>query len=148
MADAAPRIPVAFRPRAAPLAPVAAAARDAAAVALAKRLLDRDDDALAKLSGASAAGLLLILGEADALPWVDGVVYLGRDPGAPALLLPTAIEPAVPAPLFERAVLSRGGLAAPVAVLVDPPALVSLGGARAIQRARLTAWLRAASEAS
>lgn len=139
----APRVSIAFRPRAVPLAPAAAAARGGAARALAERLLDRDDEALAKLAGVWAPGLILVMGEADLLPWVDGVVYLGRDPGAPALLLPTALSPDVPAPLLERAVRARADLAAPIAVLADPPALVSAGGARAIERTRLLAFLRA-----
>ena len=134
------RLPVAFRPRATPLAPVAAAARGPAAAALAERLLARPEAALATLSGVSASGLLLVLGDAGALPWIDGVVYLGRDPAAPALLLPTALTPDVPAPLFERAVLARVP-AAPVAVLVDPPALVSTTAARPIERALLADFL-------
>src|SRR5579871_6188987 len=129
---AVPGIPVAFRPRAVPLAPVAVAARGEAAAALASRLARRDDAALGRLSGVSAPGLLLVIGAVEELPWVDGVVYLGRDPAAPSLLLPTALEPDVPAPLFERAVLARARSAAPpIAVLVDPPALVGAGAARA-----------------
>jgi hypothetical protein len=124
---------------------VAAAARAAAAVALATRLLARDDDALRRLAGAAAPGLLVILGDAADLPWVDGIVYLGRDPGAPALLLPTALAPDVPAPLLERALLARGG-GAPLAVLLDPPALVPTGGARPLDRALLETWLAAARE--
>lgn len=142
MAEVAPTLTVAFRPRAAPLAPVAAAARGAAARALAERLLARDDEALAKLAGVAAPDLILVLGESDALPWVDGVLYLGRDPAAPALLLPTALEPDVPAPLLERAVLARER-AAPVAVLVEPRQLVSAAAARPVERARLAAFLRA-----
>lgn len=149
MPAAAQRLPVAFRPRAGPLAPLAVAARGEAAAAIAERLLARDDAALAKLSGVTAAGVILIAGEAEALPWADGVLYLGRDPAAPSLLLPTALEPDVPAPLFERAVLARAAsLIAPVAVLVDPPALLSAGSARPVERRLLAAFLRAAREAS
>jgi hypothetical protein len=135
-----PRLPVAFHPRAAPLAPLGATARGPAARALAERLLARDDDALAALSGVASPDRLIVLGPADALPWVDGVVYLGRDPQAPALLLPTALAPDAPPALLERAVLARVS-AAPVAVLADPPALASLAAARPLDRARLCAWL-------
>ncbi|APR84264.1 Hypothetical protein A7982_09613 [Minicystis rosea] len=141
-----PKIPVAFRPRAVPLGILAAAARDAAAVALAKRLLARDDAALAALTGVSAPGLLVVLGDAATLPWVDGVVYLGRDPEAPSLLLPTALEPDVPAPLFERAVLARSQGGAPIAVLLDPSMLVSVAGARPIERALLGSFVAVRSE--
>ena len=58
---------------------------------------------------------------------------LGRDPSAPSLLLPTALEPDVPLPLFERAVVALArGATAPIVVLVDPPALVCAGAARPI----------------
>jgi hypothetical protein len=140
----APTLAVRFRPRAAPLAAVAAAARGPAAVALAARLLARDDAALAQLEGVAGPGLLLILGAAASLPWIDGVVYLGRDPAAPSLLLPTALEPDVPLPLFELAVLARAE-GAPIAVLVDPPALVLASAARPILRATLSAWVAGAS---
>jgi hypothetical protein len=135
---------VSFGPRASPLVPVAAAARGPSAVALARHLAARDDAALARLSGVSGPGLLLVVGDAADLPWIDGIVYLGKDPGAPSLLLPTAREPDVPASLFERAVLLRSpGLDAPIAVLLDPPALAGAGSARPVRRAALLAFLAA-----
>ncbi|MFS8071489.1 MAG: hypothetical protein ACMG6S_34395, partial [Byssovorax sp.] len=98
--------------------------------------------ALARLTGVAGPSLLIALGDGDALPWVDGVVYLGRDPRAPSLLVPTALAPNVPVALLERALLGRGeALAALLAVLVDPPALVGVGAARPIERAALTAWI-------
>jgi hypothetical protein len=142
-------LPVVLRPRAVPLAPAAVVARGKAAAALASRLARRDDAALGRLSGVGAPGLLLLIGAAEELPWVDGVVYLGRDPEAPSLLLPTLLEPDVPAPLFERAILARArGAAPPIAVLVDSGyvgALVGAGAARAVGRAELSAFLGARS---
>jgi hypothetical protein len=83
-----------------------------------------------------------LIGAAEDLPWVDGALYLGRDGAAPSLLLPTTLEPDVPAPLLERAVLARArGSAPPIALLVDPPALVGAGMARAVGRAELRAFL-------
>jgi hypothetical protein len=135
---------LALRPRAEALVPVAAVAEKRAARALARRLLARDDAALARLAGLAAPGLLLVLGAADDLPWANGVQYLGRDPDAPALLLPTTLAPAAPLALVERALLARAGAAsAPLAVLFAPLRLVPLGGARPVERARLTAWLEA-----
>ena len=97
--------------------------------------------------GQIGLGTLLLIGAAEELPWVDGVVYLGRDPEAPSLLLPTTLEPDVPAPLFERAILARARAAAPpIAVLVDTGhvgALVGAGAARAVGRAELSAFLGA-----
>ena len=96
---APPLIPIAFRPRARPLAPAAVAARGPAATAMATRLSARDDAALGRLSGVHAPGLLVVIGDPSELPWVDGVIYLGRDPAALlALPLPAALEPDVPAP--------------------------------------------------
>jgi len=141
-------IPVRWRPRAAPLEPVGMAVRGEAAGVLAKRLLDRDDEALARLSGVAAPDLLVVLGEAGELPWVDGAVYLGRDAEAPALLLPTTREPSVPLPLVERALLARSAGASgvswvspPYAVLIDPPLLASVQAARPIVRKVLLGWL-------
>jgi MoxR-vWA-beta-propeller ternary system domain bpX5 len=133
-----------WRLRAAPLDPVGMAVRGAAARTLAQRLLARDDAALGRLSGVAAPDLLMVLGEAADLPWVDGAVYLGRDAEAPSLLLPTTREPAVPLPLVERALLARArtsGTSPPYAVLVDPPLLASAQAARPILRPVLQAWL-------
>jgi hypothetical protein len=137
-----PLLPVTFGPRASPLVPLAAAARGTAAAALARHLAARDDAALARLSGVSGPGLLLVIGAAVDLPWITGIVYLGKDPGAPSLLLPSALEPDVPASLFERAVLLRTpGADVPIAVLLAPPALAGAGSARPIRRAALLAFL-------
>jgi hypothetical protein len=66
----------------------------------------------------SGPDVLLVVG--DELPWADGVVYLGRDPDAPKLLLPTTLMPEVPVDLFERALLHKfADAAAPLAVWGD-----------------------------
>ena len=132
------RIAIIWRPRASPLTPVAVAARGDVARALARRLLALDDDALSALRGVAGADVLLVAGTD--LPWVDGVLYLGRDPAAAALLLPTALEPSVPAHFLERALEARFG-AGPLAVLPDPPAVVAAGAVRPIARETLAAWL-------
>jgi hypothetical protein len=78
---------------------------------------------------------------------VDGVQYLGRDPEAPGLLLPTTLSPAVPLPLVERAVmLRRRTPVTPMAVVLDPPLLVPLDAARKVDRGVLEKWLRAEAE--
>jgi hypothetical protein len=141
------RIRVTWTPRDAPLVARAVAAVGAPARALAERLAAFDDAALGALAAVAgeAAGddLLVVLGEAAALPWVDGVVYLGRDDAAPELLLPTALAPSVPPGVLAvaiRAALSVPGL---IAVLAAPPRLVPCGVARAIDRGRLAAWREA-----
>ena len=137
-------IPTLWRPRPDPLAPVGVAARGRAARALAERLLARDDEALARLHGVAGEDLLLVLGEAPELPWADGATYLGRDPLAPSLLLPTTHEPSVPLPLLERALVARAlrvpNAPPPLAVLLDPPILASTLAAWPITRVRLLMW--------
>lgn len=136
---------IASRPRPLPLAPQAALAEGPAAVRLARRLLEGPDAALARLAGVGGPGVLAVCGAEADLPWVDGVRYLGRDPAAPSLLLPTALAFDGPLELLERALLRRAAPAgAPLAVLLDPLRLVPLGAARPVSRARLAAWLEAA----
>jgi len=139
------RLRVDWTPRAIPLAPCAAFATGAAARALGRRLLALDDARLAALAAVAAADLLLVVGAGDDLPWIDGAGYLGRDPAAPELLLPTTLAPTVPAPVLARAVRARlqaASASPPAAVLAAPTTrIVPCGGARAIDRARLAAWL-------
>ena len=141
------RIPVAWLPRPMPLEPVGVAARGEAARALAARLLSRPDEELAALRGVAGPDVLIALGSGGNLPWVDGVVYLGREPDCPLLLLPTTHGPSVPPQLLEQALVERAGGSPPLAVLLDPPLLVSTVEARPIARASLEAWLRVELEA-
>jgi hypothetical protein len=158
---AAERIRLDWVPRATPLTARAVVASGNAARALARRLLALEDAALGGLVAVASADLLVVLGDASALPWVDGVGYLGRDDAAPELLLPTAVAPTVPPAVLEAAVraavsgapsaaagsrapIDAAGVRAPIAVLAQPPRLVPCGAARAIDRARLVAWLETA----
>lgn len=142
-------VAVGFRPRSTPLVPAAVAARGEAAVAVARRLLRRTDEDLAKLAGVAAPGLLLVVGAAEDLPWADGVLYLGRDPAAPSLLIPTTFEPDVPVALLERGLLQmHRRLAVPLALLLDPVAVVGVGSARPIVRGRIAAFAGAAAPGS
>jgi hypothetical protein len=134
---------VAWRPRATPLELVGVMAPGAAAQRLALRLLRNTDEQLACLRGVAGTEMLVVVGAASTLPWVDGVTYLGRDERAPALLLPTHLEPDVALPLLESALLRLCAprLLPPVAVLPAPARLVALGGARPLERALLESWL-------
>lgn len=134
-------IEVRWRPRHEPLTPVGVAARGAAAARLARRLLEEADGPLAELRGVGGRNVLVILGAAEKLPWVEGVTYLGRDDEAPALLLPTALEPSVPASLVERAFAARFPGLMPCAVLTEPAALVPVAEARPVARPTLLKWV-------
>lgn len=141
------QIPVVWRPRARPLPPAGAVARGRAARLLGERLLARSDEDLACLSGVAGEDLLIVLGPAAALPWTDGAVYVGRDPEAPSLLLPTTREPSVSLPLLEQALIARArrvpGVAPPLVVFPDPPLLASTLSARPVTRVMLMIWLGA-----
>ncbi|HLV20947.1 MAG TPA: hypothetical protein VKZ49_08700 [Polyangiaceae bacterium] len=143
----APTTPLRWRARYPALAPVAALAAGAAAAALLRRLLDLDEARRGRLRGVRFPGAVLILAAEADLPWVDGIRYFGRDPAAPSLLLPTALEPDVPVALLERAVLQRAARDGhpderPWLVTAEPPQLLSAANARPLGPAEL----RAASE--
>lgn len=135
---------VSFVPRRLPLSPVAAAGIGPVARALGARLLELETAHLQRLRGVAGENLLVLLGEAESLPWVDGIAYLGRDPEAPRLLLPTALAPDVPAPLFEKALFQRvRAQTGPLAVLASPRRIVPVSSALPIHRASLERWLSA-----
>jgi hypothetical protein len=108
-------------------------------------LLDRwrrDPGDLQALQGLGARSSLLLFGDAEALPWVDGAVYLGRHPEAPRLLVPTALVPDVPYGLLERALFARLPRARePSALLLDPLRLIDASSPRPFDVASLERWL-------
>lgn len=138
-------ISITFSPRDEILEPVATIAIGPAARMLAERLLQHPDEQLREWTGVAGTGVLVVLGASDSLPWVDGVSYLGRDPRAPRLLVPTTLQPATVAiEVFEQAVLGGDSrLAPPLAVIVSPPRIFSLADALPIRRDRVRAWLEA-----
>jgi hypothetical protein len=137
------RIPLGWTPRHPPLSARAVVASGAAARALGRRVAELHDDAMRTLTAVAGDDVLVVLGDSSALPWIDGVTYLGRDEAAPDLLLPTAVAPTIPVAVLETAVRRLVLWAAPVAVLPAPARLIPCGAARAIDRGRLAAWLEA-----
>jgi hypothetical protein len=129
---------VEWHSRASPLVAKAVVGVGAVARALGQRLAALDDDALAGLAAVAGDGVLVVLGEAKALPWVDGVTYLGSDATAPDLLVPATFAPDVPVALLAQAVRRR---AASSLVAVTPERIIPCGTARAISRAKLAEWL-------
>lgn len=134
--------PIGWVPREVPLAPVAVVGRGPVARLLLARLRALPDDRLARLEGGTAESLTIVMGKADDLPWVDGVTYLGREPAAADLVVPTTSAAAAPAALVEAALrrqATRTGaaFAGPFAVLLDPLTIVPLASLRRIDRAAL-----------
>ncbi|PTL83242.1 hypothetical protein DAT35_14720 [Vitiosangium sp. GDMCC 1.1324] len=130
-----------WSPRAQPLPALAVAGVGPVALALARRALAVEDGVLARWSGVAGPGVLVLLGDTESLPWVDGVVYLGRDAAAPSLLLPCTLAPDVAPSLLERALVTRARAGTPLAVLPRSAHLVPVGAARPVSRVTLGAWL-------
>jgi MoxR-vWA-beta-propeller ternary system domain bpX5 len=131
---------VGLAPRAAPLTPGAVLALGDGARALARRLLSRSDEQLARLRAVVGPELLLVLGAEDELPWADGAVYLAREPDAPELWLPCAVGADAPAPLLLRALKARfqsAHVEPPYAVSLAPPRVVSLEREQPLKRETL-----------
>lgn len=80
--------------------------------ALLGELRRRDAGSLDGLLLAATPDLLVLLGPARRLPWVDGVRYCAPAPGVPGLWLPTLLAPDLPAELLHAALQRRAGHAA------------------------------------
>ena len=142
--DVVPAIPWTWRVREPPIAPCAVLALGEVSRRLARRLLTLTRVHLARLRGVAGVDLLLVLGAAEDLPWVDGVGYLGVDPEAPRLLLPTTEAPELHPALLQRALLrpdaSDPARQAPLAVLPSG-LLVAARLAEELSPARIASWL-------
>lgn len=114
------------------LEPSALIAFDSVAAKLKRKLLSFDDEKLATLQGVFAENLLFIAGNKDFLPWIDGVIYFGKDALAPSLFLPTNLRPNVPLDLFEKNLLTRFNEQKPFAVIENK--IISVGKMRPISR--------------
>lgn len=136
-------IEVTWHARSTPLSPIGVAAQGPAATRLAHRLLQEPAEVLTQFKGVSGPGLLVILGPEEMLPWVNQVVYLGRDHESPTLLLPTTLKPSVPLSLLERSLGGHHAGVAPCALLLDPLSIIPLTEARPIARSSLLKWLEA-----
>lgn len=129
-------IALTWMPRDNPLEPLGICASGPAAVRLRGRLLELDDDVFHQLRGASGSDMLAIEGPREALVWVEGVAYFGRDSRAPTLLLPTTLRPQLAIAVVEMA--ATRGLSAPV--LLMPGVWASFAAARRLARESLEAW--------
>lgn len=126
-----------------PLPARAVLVRAAAARQLAHHLLGWESARLAPLRACVGDDLMVVLGDDTCLPWVDQAIYLGHDPAAPGLLLPTNRGLNVPVDLFAEALTRRVGRG-PWAVLpADSGGLVAVPIAPAgpIARDQLEAWV-------
>jgi hypothetical protein len=77
------------------------------------------------------------------LPWVDGAQYLGIDPTAPRLLLPTTQTLRPHPALVERALRRQLSVPTERLALLAPRLVVPMPAAGAPSTARLEQWLAA-----
>lgn len=86
---------------------------------------------LSGVFGRTRFGKVVVLtGDFGALPWVDGVTYLGRDLLAPGVLLPTLRMPLVPIEVYASAVRLRVATEGLIACVEDGALLVPMLAAR------------------
>jgi hypothetical protein len=104
------------------------------------RVLSQRPELLAVAEVVVGRELMCIRAPIELLPWVDGVIYLGREPAAPDLFVPTTLAPSVPAELLLAACI-RAGHAAPLCVLPQPRSIFSLARARLVDVPSLDRWL-------
>jgi MoxR-vWA-beta-propeller ternary system domain bpX5 len=128
-----------------PRVPVAVVASGETAKELARKLLASDHTKWTSLRGVATPDAIVLLGEAESLPWVDGVSYLGSDDRAPHLLLPTNREPNVPADLLQQALVEQSPFPPPLAIIETRNTVVSLSQARELSRDALRSWLLTAT---
>lgn len=112
-----------WRSRVEPLPARAAVAWGVAARALHGRLSQLLPEQQSELSAMAAPDLLVVTGEADVLPWVDGIAYAGPTPDAPGLWLPTLEALDLPLDLIARSLQREHPTRQPL-LLWPRPALV------------------------
>lgn len=141
--NAAPWLTTAKRPR----EPVLAMGEGNVARALARRVLELDDEGFANLRGAAGDDVLLLRTSEGPLPWVDGVQYfapcteeLGTE--QPQLFLSTHLEPRFAPELLTAMLCRTHGQILP-AILEDSGRVVPVGDLRPLSRERLEAWISA-----
>jgi hypothetical protein len=125
--------------RAEPLAPAGLVASGTTVAPLLDLLAGRPDAQGLRLAGTRS--LLVLLGEAARLPWLDGVRYCAPDPDAPGLWLPTQLQPSWPSDLLHAALRRRTGQSS-MLLWPEPEVVLPLDEAAPLDAA-LLAWMRA-----
>ncbi|WP_431685848.1 hypothetical protein [Hahella sp. NBU794] len=74
-----------------------------------RALLQLEPARQAALMGVAAASCIVIFGDETDLPWIPGVIYLGRAPSSPNLWWPTYLQPMTPPDLLQQAVRRHAG---------------------------------------
>jgi hypothetical protein len=130
---------LAWQERSESLAPAGLVAAGATARTLLQALARRDAAGQHGLSLVATRDMLVLLGDANKLPWLDGARYCAPDPAVPALWLPTHRMPTLPPDLVQAA-LQRRAPHARLLLWPEPEQALSLDGALPVIPATL-AWL-------
>ena len=135
----------ALRARAEPLPARAVVAEHDVARRLASRLLTLDESTRRQLRLVVTQDLLVALGPADVLPWVDGVRYFGAEPESLAMLVPTTRETTPSSVLVERAMRRTHQLPIGPFALLSLERIVPLGRSVPVSAHALAVLLEATS---
>jgi hypothetical protein len=130
---------VAWQTRSSALTPAGLVASGTLAPALLLLLSRCEAKQLSALSMVVTRDLMVLLGDCDALPWIDGARYCAPDPEARNLWTPTHLAPALPADLVQTNLVERAG-SSPVLLWHAPEQLLPLAGAQALTPSLLH-WL-------
>ena len=117
-----------FTARTEPLPPRAVVARGACATRLADRITRMPEVDQRHLRVVALPGLLIALADEALLPWVDGVEYLGVEPGT-GMWVPTTQTTSIAAELVERAMRRTGQIPDGPFALLGLTTVVPLGRA-------------------
>lgn len=129
-------------PREAPLPATAVVTRDRASVSLVKKILLRPSSLSSGLKGCHFERYVIITGDEQHLPWVDGACYFGTDPDAPSLLLPTHSRPSIHPGLLEKAFSSHIKKGQSI-IMPDDRIIFHVSKALPLDKEALGAWLEA-----
>jgi len=121
------------------LKPTIVLAQGDTACRLLAKCLKFSDERLSLYEGLSSGNIVLIKSDQD-LPWIKGVLYLGREFSAPNLYIPTHLNSSIPLPLVEKALVKKIG-AGPIAALPSFNLLLPLNNLLTLNRHTANAWL-------
>ncbi len=121
------------------LAPAGAVACGSAARDLLRQLQLRSHEQRGCLRFVATADMLVLIGDASQLPWVDGIRYCAASTEAPMLWLPTLLRPGQPVDLLQQRLLHEAGRG-PVLLWPEPPCFMPLDAAAPLDEAALQ-WL-------
>ncbi|MER2562534.1 MAG: hypothetical protein ABTQ32_17550 [Myxococcaceae bacterium] len=133
-----------LRARAEPLPARAVVAEHDVARRLATRLLALDEATRRQLRLVVTNEVVVALGPAEALPWVDGVRYFGAEPESLAMLVPTTRETTPSSVLVERALRRAHQLPAGPFALLSLERILPLGRSTPVSAHALAALLEPA----